>query len=314
MTKSNLISINNFNIMEKKISKKGAGKSKKVNSEMPMSIIKNDIDKLFFADVKKKPAIELMPGFVFNSYNDTIVQVETEQGAVICNNCSENYLLIPNKEIFPILEKEMQKFGLSSVHRKVLDHSVFFADYDFIDDSKKIEVAKGDIIFPRISIENSYNSKYLFKISAAFMRQVCTNGLCLPVEDSSFNAILSHSKGNVNKIIEESIAGINNFFSNAKEIAGEYEVLMEKHIQISDVEDCVQAILKKSNSLLSCKEQIVERIKAENKMGIELNMFNIYNGINYFLQPEHNDWITPDAVRRRQMDEKILDICFNMAE
>lgn len=274
--------------------------------------ITNEIDKLFFAEVKKMPAKEVLPGFMFNSYNDTVVQVEIENGPVICNNCSSNYLLVPNREIFPILEQEMEKFGLSKINRTVVDNSTFFVDYDFVCKDKKIRIAKGDVIFPRISIENSYNSRYLFKINACFMRQVCSNGLCLPVEDSTFGAILSHSKGNIGKIVEESLVGINNFFENAKEIAGEYEILMEKKVAFTDIEDCVQNILKKTNSLLSYKEGIIERIKQENKMGIEVSMFSIYNGINYFLQPSHNEFITNDSVKRRQIDEKVLDICFDL--
>lgn len=277
------------------------------------NLIKTDMDKMFFAEVKKLPAEQVMPGFLFNSYNDTVVQVETETGPMICNNCSEGYLLIPNKEIFPVLEKEMQKFGLTSIKRQVVDYSTFFVDYDFLDNDKKIRVAKGDVIFPRISIENSYNSKYLFKINAQFLRQVCSNGMCLPVEDSTFNTILSHSKGNISKIVAESIEGIHAFFENAKDIAGEYEILMEKKVDDSEIDEYVQKILKKSNSLLSYKDDIINRIKQENSMGIEINMFSIYNGINYFLQPEHNQFITLDNVKRRQIDEKILDVVFDMS-
>lgn len=275
--------------------------------------ITNEIDKLFFAEVKKMPAKEVLPGFMFNSYNDTVVQVETENGPVICNNCSSNYLLVPNREIFPILEQEMEKFGLSKINRTVVDNSTFFVDYDFVGKDKKIRIAKGDVIFPRISIENSYNSRYLFKINAAFMRQVCSNGLCLPVEDGTFGAILSHSKGNIGKIVEESLEGIHNFFANAKEIAGEYEILMEKKVAATEIEEYVQGILKKAGNLLSCKEQIIERIQHENAAGIELSMFSIYNGINYFLQPSHNEFITNDSVKRRQIDEKVLDVCFDLA-
>lgn len=276
--------------------------------------ITNEVDKQFFAEVKKIPAKNILPDFMFNSYNDTIVQVETENGPIICNNCSANYLLVPNREIFPILEQEMEKFGLTEIHRSVIDNSTFFVDYDFLGKDKRIRIAKGDVIFPRISIENSYNSRYLFKISAQFMRQICSNGLCLPVEDASnFGAILSHSKGNIKKIVEESIIGISDFFNSAKEIAGEYEILIENKVAMSDVEDCIQSILKKANSLLSCKEQIIERIKQENSIGIEINLFSIYNGINYFLQPLHNKYITNDNAKRRQMDEKILDCVFALA-
>lgn len=45
--------------------------------------INNEIDRQFFAEVKKLPAKEVLPDFLFNSYNDTIVQVETDNGPVV---------------------------------------------------------------------------------------------------------------------------------------------------------------------------------------------------------------------------------------
>ena len=91
------------------------------------------------------------------------------------------------------------------------------------------------------------------------------------------------------------------------------KILIEKKVAISDIEEYVQEILKKTNSLLSYKENIIERIKQESASGIEVNLFNIYNGINYFLQPAHNEFITNDNVKRRQIDEKILDCVFELA-
>lgn len=277
-------------------------------------IINNEIDEQFFAPVRKISAKELMPDFNFNRYNDTMIEIETKKGPIICNNCSSEYLLVPNREIFPVLEQEMQKFGLSDIRRSIVDNSSFFVDYDFVDKKNKIKIAKGDVIFPRISIENSYNSRYMFKINAGFMRQVCTNGLCIPVEDSTFETILSHSKGNIGKIVAESLEGISTFFGKAKEIAGEYEILMETKVSDSDIEDCVENILRKSKALISYKEDIIERIRRENEENkIEINLFSIYNGINYYLQPIHNETLTADSVKRRQMDEKILDVVFSMA-
>lgn len=276
---------------------------------------KNLIDKQFFAPVKKVSATTLMPGYLFNSNNDTMVEVQTEEGPLICNNCSSSYLLVPNNEIFPALEEELDKFGLTNIHRSVLNYSEFFVDYDFTNPENKIEIAKGDIIFPRISVENSYNSKYVFKIKAMFYRQICSNGMCLPIEDSLFETILSHSHGNMKRLVTESLEGIHNFFMKAKEISGEYEILMEKKIKEQEIEDILTKVLKETNSLLSVKDQVLERIQKENKENnVELNLFSLYNGINYFLQESHNEFLTKDKSRVRQLDEKILDKVFELAE
>ena len=51
----------------------------------------SSIDKLFFAEVEKIPAKDLFPQYDFNSYNNTIVKVKTEDKEIIVNNLLKNY-------------------------------------------------------------------------------------------------------------------------------------------------------------------------------------------------------------------------------
>lgn len=291
-------------------------KNDAVNTAKVAKVNINPIDELFFADVEKIPAKKMFPNLDFNSYNDTIVKVKTADKEIIVNNCSNGYLLIPNKDVFPSLEKEMEKFGEISIKREVRDNSSFFVTYDFLSQEKKIEVAGSDFIFPRISIQNSYNSKYLFNIECGFFRVVCTNGLCLPVEDDyGFNTILSHCEGNFTKLVNEAIQGIDMFLKRAKEVSEEYELLKEYKISKTDLDSAVESILRKAKALISAKDSIVERIIQENEESkIEYDMFSVYNGINYMLQPHNNQYITANPVDRRKMDEKILDCCFDLVE
>lgn len=277
-------------------------------------VIKNDIDKLFFADVKKVEAKKVLPDYHFNSYNDTMIIVNHNGVDTIVNNCSSNYLLLPNQDIFPTLERELAKFGDVQIKREIRQDSSFFVTYDFLSKDKIIEIAGTDKIFPRISIQNSYNSRNLFSVDSGFFRCVCQNGLCLPVEDSTFNTILSHCNGNLEKIINSTLEGISQFLSQSKDIAGEYEILMENKVSMNELENTVEKILKGAKALISYKDMIVDRIKKENaESAIELNLFSIYNGINYALQPNNNPKITANPEDRMKTDEKILDYIFNMA-
>lgn len=272
------------------------------------------LDKIFFADVEKVSAKDLFPDYDFNSYNNTLIKVNDGHRDIIVNNVSEDYLLLPNKEIFPTLEENLKKFGDIQIKREVKNNSEFSVNYDFLSKDKLIQIAGTDIIFPRITIENSYNSKTLFTVNSGYYRCICQNGLCLPVVDATFNTILSHSKGNLDKIIEATLEGINQFLISAKDISGEYEVLMEKKVKNSEIEDYVEKILKGTKSLISFKEDIIERLKKENTVDkVETNLFSIYNAINYMLQPNNNPKLTIDAFSRRKVDEKILDFTFGLA-
>ena len=71
--------------------------------------------------------------------------------------------------------------------------------------------------------------------------------------------------------------------------------------------------MSSTRSLLSYEKDIVERIKMENKTeGVEFNLYSIYNGINYFLQPNNNSKMTSSIDMRLKTDQKVLDFIFDM--
>ena len=120
----------------------------------------SSIDKLFFAEVEKIPAKDLFPQYDFNSYNNTIVKVKTEDKEIIVNNSSEGYLLISNNDIFPKLEEGLKEMGKFTVEREVRDYSSFFVNYHFIDKERKIKIEGTNVeLYPSIFIQNSYNSR-----------------------------------------------------------------------------------------------------------------------------------------------------------
>lgn len=273
----------------------------------------SSIDKLFFAPVKKVAAKDLFPGFEFNSYNDTVIKVTVNGYDKIVNNCSSNYLLLPNAEFFPNLETQLKSLGEFTAKREIKNGAEFSVDYDFISPERKLQIVGKDVVFPRISVSNSYNSKNLFSVEGGFFRVVCSNGLCLPVADSTFNTILSHTEGNLQKIVASTFNGIAAFLEKTKEIAGGYEILLEKKIPKGELDEVVEKVLRSSKTLISYKDKIIERIQKENQTeGVELNLFSLYNGINYFLQPEHNPTLTADHASRMNSDIKVFDYIYSL--
>ena len=68
-------------------------------------------------------------------------------------------------------------------------------------------------------------------------------------------------------------------------------------------------MLDNTKVLLSLKEEIVERIKQKNTSKV-FNLWTIYSGINYFLQPNHNEWLSASSDARRRMDKKSFGVYF----
>lgn len=280
----------------------------------PVMLQPNSVDELFFADVKKIPAEKIMPDFNFCSYNDHVIQITTKSGKkVIVNNVSSNYLLIPNSELFPRIEEGLHQFGNLKIKREVSNYGAFFTNYIFDDKKYVKEFMKNDILTPRVSIQNSYNSKHLFNVTFGLYRYVCSNGLAIPMIAKSLE--VAHCMNNLDKVIESTTESIGIFLNTAKEYIEQFEMLVEKKVDANKLELIVEGVLKATNSLRSYKKEIIERIQKENiKEGIELNLWSIYNGINYMLQPNNNSKMTSAFDVREKMDQKIQNYMFYLAK
>lgn len=289
-------------------------KTKVVNMQLnAMAKEKSFLDKMFFADVEKVPAKDLLPDFNFCSYNDHIVKVKSPDGNdIIVNNVSSNYLLLPNNEIFPKLEEELSKFGNVNIKREVKNYSSFFVDYIFDIPGNRIELVKNETLLPRIQIQNSYNSKHLYNVRYGLYRMVCTNGLTIPESVEDFK--MSHCLNNLEDIIENTLNDVAEFLLNAKELGQRFEPLFEKKVNPLELEVIVDNILGDTKSLLSYKKEIIERIQKENaEENVEYTLWSVYNGMNYMLQPHNNPKMTASADSRMKTDQKILDYIYTMA-
>ena len=268
------------------------------------------VDDLLFADVEKKSAKDLLPDYNFCSYNSHIVSIKLDEKDIIVNNCSENYLPIPNKELFMPLENKLKDlFGDSlSIKREIKNNSQFYVDYIFDTPENRRFIMQNDLLIPKISIQNSYNGKLNYGITGGLHRLVCENGLAIPNADFDFNLSVSHCGYNIDKIVEATLENINSFINSSKLIVESLEPLYQQKVKDSDIQSLVEEVLNETKVLLSLKKEIISRISEENKTkGIEMNLWSVYNGINYFLQPQHNEWLSCSPDVRKKMDQKVLD-------
>ena len=301
--------------MEAKV-KRTRKSGKKVQME---SAIKSEkkvftIDDYFFADVEKIESKSVMPDFDFLYYNSSLIKHKVgDNNSFIVNSCSDNYLLLPNKELFLPLEEELKKYhgDKLSIKREIKNYSQFYVDYSFDDPNLRSSIMANDILIPKISIQNSYNGRLNYGLVGGLYRLVCSNGLSVLEDSFDFNIELSHCGNNINKIISNTLDNVNEFLKNFNQIVQQLSPLYEQKVKESDVEDLVDEVLSNTKVLLSMKKDIVSRIIEENKTkGIEINLWSVYNGVNYFLQPDHNEWLSCASDTRRKMDQKVLNYIF----
>lgn len=268
------------------------------------------VDELFFAEVERIPAKELFPQYDFNSYNNTVIKVKTPLREVIVNNCSEGYLLVPNNSVFPQLEEGLNQFGTLDIKREVRNFSSFFVDYNLFSEETKFKIKGTDVeVSPRISVQNSYNSKYLFQVIPCLYVEDTKSAMCLPVDDIE-QIILSHCEGSSDEI-EGVLEGIKEFLQEMEEIVDAYIPLVEQKVE-GPVDVFVEKVLRGAKCFISFIEPISELLKAKNQT--EYSFFDVYSQINFMLQPCNNPDLTTDPSTRRKMDEKILDYIFVMIE
>ncbi len=216
------------------------------------------------------------------------------------NSCSDRYELVPNVEIFPVIEQILSDKGIEyDVNYSMVNHAIFYVTYT-INDPRYLYSIEGtnDKVKPQITVMHSYNGLVKYKIIFGYFRLVCTNGLTIPVaEMSEFNLCII---GKHTKSILESLHKLNDilqmFADNAenvcKKIVKKYDVLA-KNIPASintRIENALKegGIISVDNKSLNTLQYIIN--KAENDANnVELgyngtvNDWLIYNAINSYL-------------------------------
>ena len=272
------------------------------------------VDDLFFADVEKIEAKSVMPDFNFLSYNSSLIKVKRGDKDVIVNTCSDNYLLLPNKQLFLPLEDELKKYhgDRLSIKREIKNDSQFYVDYRFDDPELRSSIMANDILIPKITIQNSYNGRLNYGLSGGLYRLICSNGLSVLADSFDFDINLSHCENNIHKIINNTLESVNEFLKASKTMIQELSPLYDLKVKELDVEDLVEEVLSETKVLLSMKKDIISRIIEENKTkGVEINLWSIYNGVNFFLQPDHNKWLSCAPDTRRKMDQKVMNYLYS---
>lgn len=249
----------------------------------------------------------LKDDFNIMPYNEKSVVVHLPEGPKIVNFCSKVYGLVKNDEIFPKIEELLsEKFQFTKQYRHQ-NHCVFWADYTLQGRNVFIGEAKfKDDVQPVIRIMHSYNGSVKYRAVMGYRRQICTNGLWGHVFETQVD--LRHSQGNLIKIFQKTIEGVENFVEQAKEFKVIYDDMSDR--LVTNLEERIELIVNSTNFPKRQKDVVIERAKIEHQThGLPISDWLIYNAFNY--QLNHNKDFSEDEAWRMKMDNEILKIINN---
>lgn len=263
-------------------------------------------EKDFFSPVKKVPAKDIL-GKNYNTTerNSHCIVVDIDGGGhKIVNFCSKVYGLVENSKIFPEIEKmlsEKYTFSKKYTHR---DHSKFYADYLLKGKDTIIGHAKfDDKIQPLIRIMHSYNGQLKYSAQMGFKRQICSNGLWGYVFETQID--LRHNLGNLSKIFEGTMKGVDEFLKQSEKFKLVYQVLADRQIKnvehrVDEVINAVKLFPKRQRA------EVIERINIEHKdNNLPITDWLVYNAFNY--QLNHNTSIKQHEDVKMTTDKKVFE-------
>lgn len=246
-----------------------------------MSKLLKKLSPLFF-EVNKVKASDYAPGLKFSSGMDHLIIATQDDGNKIAvNACSKGYHLISNRELMtPLIEKMEERYKNVDVKIIQFGHCKFYTD--FIIKDLEMEVIKGDPIFGKVRMNNSYDGSVKYAFNFGFHRLVCKNGLTAPIEGMSKDIKAMHTPNTGAKATQDTMDAISVFLDEAPEIIKGYKGMLHK-IKWEDALAKIEEIASATKFPKKQKETAAERLTIEMNMGLPLNNFLVYNAMNYAL-------------------------------
>lgn len=218
----------------------------------------------------------------------------------IVNFCSDVYGLINNSEIFPQIELLLDEKYRYETTYKHYNHCVFWADYKIQNEDIIVGVEK-DKVIPMLRIIHSYNGTVRFQAIFGFYRQICTNGLWALSQGQKFE--YRHIEKNKKKIFDVLQKDFRGFL---KSISFNPQYLNDlAYLEIDNFNSCVDDISKNLKISEKKKQQVLDRIKYEQKeTNLPFSAWLVYNSFNFVLNS--NSEFTIDVTQKMKLDTELF--------
>ena len=261
-----------------------------------------NLNEIYFP-VEKIPNPELEHGVELPSGLQYAVQVTKPDGVKrIVNYCSEIYHLVPNDTVIPLFLDTISKYYKVETQVKINQWSRFFVD--FILKDKGTNIGKGDPIFPKIRVINSYDGSIKYQYMNQFWRKICANGM-MGWTGGNTHLKMMHTPAIGEEVSFEGVMEMTSKF--LAELGEHTEVFKELADQVvRNPELRVEEIIEETSFPTTLHEDVLYRLGQEKE---QLNLqyttdWLVYNAFNY--QLNHNEDFKAKESKREKMDHEVL--------
>lgn len=258
-----------------------------------------------YLPVEKVPSGTISPGYEFPTGINNAIVVNLPDGTKkVVNYVSDIYHLVKNQDVIPPFLQEIQKFWKVETLVRHVGYSQFFVDFILKNDDLKIKILKDDLIFPRIRLGNSYDSKVKYNFAIGFLRQICGNGMTVPY-GPEFKIKKLHTPSLSDLTSFEAVMEMTSNFLKTTDTISEVYYELANH-KVKSVETRIDDVFDETGFPASLREDVLERAKIEMSQ-LKLTQANdwlVYNAFNY--QLNHSEDVNIKEIKKEQIDLDVL--------
>lgn len=266
---------------------------------------KDQSDRLFFP-VEVVPTVSLLPeGFKpFPRRAKAVVVHPVDSNPQAVYFGSKGYTLAPNRDIYePALQALSAEYSKIEISVETTGNVRFFVD--FVIKDMVVQVSKGDLISPRIRIQNSYDGGLKYGSIMGAWRYACTNKLII-IGDVTSTTKMMHLAS-----IAEYLSG-GGFMSEINEFIQAFSTNTEIYKELAQTkinEDQIQVIVGEVIEETGFPKKQVDNVIAtaiEDAQGFKspMNLWLLYNAFNSVLDKSSD--INMQEHRKVNLDTKVL--------
>lgn len=241
-----------------------------------------------FFPVKKVPVQDVLPGYeTLSGLSHLVIAQPDKKRKIIVNSCSEDYKLVPNREIIePLADSLHANFKVKVSNVSLGDYARTIVDLVLV--PNKLAILEKDDIYGRVRLTNSYDGKIKFSYSYGFYRLICSNGLSIPISESThFKSLhVVGEKMELDKLTDKVLRDTQGFIKNSKELSSVFHELADFTHTEASAQKRIAEVLEFTDYPKKTAQIAEERLRKEHSMGFPLSDYLIYNALNFGL---HNN-------------------------
>lgn len=268
-------------------------------------------DKSFFPTVRMVPVSELTKGWpdtltTMNGNSHAIISDDGKEKSIV-QFCSKGYTVTDNKEVIPEIERVLDGANLKyTTKHRIWNKARFKFQYEITNLADVSVGSKKDKLRPMISVNNSYDGGLKFGFDIGFMRLVCSNGMTVPATDMPNLKVKKMHTASIRDLVEgdQIIETVQEFSSKAQDMTGVFDALAGKEFNLDELEERVEAVIKKTRFPSRQSELVINRFYQElDLVSQPANDWLLFNAFNGTLQHELSQPFHKEAA----MDAKVLE-------